>query len=153
MNLLIVDDSAQVRQIIKVLLADIADQIHECANGAEAIVSYGLFHQDWILMDIDMPVCDGIVATKRIKESSPEARIIIITAHNSLTLRQAAHDAGACGYVLKDDLNDVRTIIVSDKDANSESGGDKPNHFFSKQLNLFLQFLSSKYGAANLSTE
>src|SRR5579884_3610435 len=105
MTLLIVDDHAQTREIMKTMLADVFDEIYECSNGAEALASYARHHQDWALMDIEMPVCDGIAATRHIKANFPDARIIVLTAHDSAGLRKAASEAGAHAYVLKDDLS------------------------------------------------
>ena len=112
MNLLIADDNARVRQVIKEVLKDLTTEIHECADGAEAVSDYALHRPDWVLMDIGMPVCDGIAATRLIKSNFPEAKIVIVTAHNHRDLRKAAIEAGACAYVLKDDLADVRTILT-----------------------------------------
>ena len=111
MTLLIVDDNVQIREIIKTMFADISDQIFESTNGLEAIDSFNEHHQDWVLMDLEMPVCDGIMATRRIRQKSPNARIVIITAHNSNVLKKAAHDAGACAYILKDNLMELRAKL------------------------------------------
>ena len=151
MNILIADDNATVRQMIKSLFADLADRLYECANGEEAINSYIKHHHDWVLMDIEMPICDGIAATRRIKERSPDARIVIVTSHNSRVLRQAAMDAGACAYVLKDDLTDLHKMINGDKASGASVGGDQSNNFFCSPLNLFRQFLSFDIGLINSS--
>jgi len=152
MDLLIVDDNITVREMMKSLFCDLADQIYESANGEEAIDSYARHHQDWVLMDIEMPICDGLAATRRIKERSPDARIIIVTSHNSKVLRQAAFDAGACAYVMKDDLIDIRTMMNDDKDTGSASSGSCSNNFLCSQLNLFRQFLSLTIGLIDSST-
>jgi len=152
MNLLIVDDNSTVREMMKSLFSDLADQVYESANGEEAIVSYASHHQDWVLMDIEMPVCDGLAATRRIKESYPEARIIMVTSHDSKVLRQAAMDAGACAYVLKDDLADLHRMLKDHKNGGSGFGDGHSNNFFFRQLNLFIQFLSFDTGLINSST-
>jgi DNA-binding NarL/FixJ family response regulator len=55
-------------------------------------------------MDIRMHEVDGITATKQIKAADPAAKIVILTDYDDDALRQAAMHAGACGYVLKDNL-------------------------------------------------
>jgi CheY-like chemotaxis protein len=152
MNLLIVDDNATIREMIKSLFADLADQIYESENGQEAIDSYARHHQDWVLMDIEMPVCDGLAATRRIKEGSPDARIIVVTSYDSKVLRQAAIDAGACAYVLKDDLSNIHDMIKANKGAGSATCGGDSNNFLRSQLNFFRQFLSFDIGLVDSST-
>ena len=55
-------------------------------------------------MDFAMTGVDGITATRLIREADPIARIIIVTNYDGAELREAAHRAGACGYVLKDSV-------------------------------------------------
>jgi CheY-like chemotaxis protein len=152
MNLLIVDDNITVREMMKSLFSDLADQIFESANGEEAINNYATHHQDWVLMDIEMPICDGLAATRRIIERSPDARIIILTSHDSKVLRRAALDAGACAYVLKDDLTDLHRIMKSDKGAAVAADGADSGNFLCVQLNLFFQLLSFDRGLIDSST-
>ena len=58
---------------------------------------------DWVLMDWEMRT-DGLTATRRIIKAHPQARILIVTKHDDDKLRNAAIEAGARGFVLKDDL-------------------------------------------------
>jgi len=71
-----------------------------------------------VLMDIEMNGLDGITATRRIKAAHPAAKIIIVTNYDDPALREAARNAGACGYVLKENLFEVssllKTLIGSD---------------------------------------
>ena len=108
MKILLVDDSAQIRRVLKELLADAATEFMECADGDEAPATYARYQPDFVLMDISMPRVNGITATRQILQTDPTARILILTnlAHDEF--RQAAFDAGACGYVLKDDLLNLR---------------------------------------------
>ncbi len=59
------------------------------------------------------PGLDGITATGHIKAAFPDARIVIVTDYGDEPLRAAAEDAGACGYVLKEQLLDVRRWLVA----------------------------------------
>lgn len=104
LKLLIVEDSAPVRRLITSMVAGLAAEIHECSDGAEALAAYSSHRPDFVLMDVQMDVMDGITATRRIKAADPGARIIIVTDYDQADLREAAQSAGACGYVVKEDL-------------------------------------------------
>ena len=111
MTVLIVDDNAAVRRVIRHVIADLASEIHECANGAEGLFLFGSHRPDWVLMDIQMPGGDGLDATRIITAYWPRMRICVVTSHDDAELREAAFRAGARGYVLKDDLLALRTIL------------------------------------------
>jgi len=111
MSLLIVEDNAKMRRMLKSLVADLASPIHECVDGADALAAYAAQRPDWVLMDIAMKDLDGISATRKIKAAYPDAKIIIVTGYDEAELRQAAREAGACGYVLKENLLALRELI------------------------------------------
>jgi two-component system response regulator DegU len=118
-NLLIVDDSAVVRQLIADIVAPFAGEIHECADGADAVLAYDAQRPDLVLMDIHMSVMNGIEATKRICAAHPAAKVIIVTGFDDAALRLAAMQAGACAYALKDNLLELPGFIealASEKD-------------------------------------
>lgn len=108
MKILLVDDSARMRRMLKELLANADTEFVECADGNEATAAYAQYQPDFVLMDISMPRVDGITATRQILQASPSARILIITNFDHAEFRQAAQAAGASGYVLKDDLWHLR---------------------------------------------
>ena len=111
MNVLIVDDNADVRRVIRHVIADVASEIHECASGAEGLFLFGAHRPDWVLMDIQMPGGDGLDITRHITAYWPRMRICIVTSHDDAELRAAAMRAGAREYVVKDDLLALRTIL------------------------------------------
>ena len=111
MMLLIVDDNPAVRRMIARVVRDLADEIRECEDGAEALAAYRQSHPDFVLMDIAMTGVDGITATRGIVSEFPGARIIMVTGHGDEPLRAAARDAGAWGYVLKENLLALRELI------------------------------------------
>lgn len=109
--LLIVDDNPAVRRMIARVVSDLADEIHECEDGAEVLAAYRQSHPDFVLMDIAMKGVDGITATRQIIAAFPGARVIMVTGHGDEPLRAAAREAGACGYVLKENLLAIRELI------------------------------------------
>jgi two-component system NarL family response regulator len=113
MKLLIVEDNDQMRLLIKCLVGNIADLVVECRDGAEALAAYSEHRPDWVLMDIKMGQVDGIAATRQIRALFPSARIMIVTDYDDARLRKAARSAGACEYVLKEDLLALREILTS----------------------------------------
>ena len=111
MRLLIVEDHPEMRRVIRRLISGIATEIVECDDGDEALATYTRTQPDWVLMDIEMARLDGITATRQIIEAFPDCRVIIVTNHNDESLRVAAREAGACGYVLKENLLDLRRLL------------------------------------------
>ena len=116
MSLLIVEDNAKMRRMLKSMVADLASDVRECSDGSEALAAYTAHHPDWVLMDIAMKDVDGISATRQIKAVYPEARIIIVTSYDEVELREAARVAGACGYVLKENLSALHELISKPAD-------------------------------------
>ena len=112
MKLLIVDDNREMRRLMTRMLHDLAEAIYECRDGSEAVAAYEAYDPDWVLMDIKMKQVDGIVATRRIKDRWPAAQIMIVTDYDDDALRQAASEAGACEYLIKDSLVDVRRVLA-----------------------------------------
>ena len=108
MKLMIVDDNPHMCQLLRQLLSDVADEIVECADGDQAVTAYAVEQPDWTLMDLRMSRLGGIEATRRIRAAWPEARILVVTEYDDPHWRAAARQAGACGYLLKDDLLEVR---------------------------------------------
>ena len=111
MRLLIVDDNPQMRRLICSLLKDLSEEIAECSDGTQALAAYAQWRPDWVLMDIKMRQLDGIAATRQIRAAYPQARIMIVSDYGDHQLRDAARRAGACAYVVKEDLLAVRRIL------------------------------------------
>jgi len=111
MTILIVEDSEPMRLLIKNLVGDLTEAIYECDDGDQALGAYSRHHPDWVLMDIRMKRMDGLAATRQIKSDFPDARIIIVTGHDDPRLREAARDAGAYGFVSKENLIELARIL------------------------------------------
>ena len=113
MCVMVVDDSPEMRRVVGRTLAGVATEIVECGDGAEALTVYARSRPDWVLMDVEMAGVDGITATSQIVEAFPDARVVILTAHGAEPLRAAAREAGACAYVLKENLLELRRLLHS----------------------------------------
>jgi DNA-binding NarL/FixJ family response regulator len=111
MRLLIVDDNEKMRRLLRVLVADLASAICECDDGAEALPSYVSFRPDWVLMDVELLRVDGLTATRQILAAFPDARVVIVTNYDDEDLRAEARAAGARGYVVKENLLEVRRLL------------------------------------------
>src|SRR3954464_14630195 len=103
-RILIAEDQRIVREGLRAVLED-EDEIAivgEAANGQEAIELFAQLQPDVVLMDLQMPVIDGPEATRRIRELSPDARILVLTTYATDEFIFKALRAGAQGYLLKD---------------------------------------------------
>ncbi len=110
-----------MRRLLKSLVAGLVFPVHECGNGAEALALCATQRPDWILLDIDTKTIDGISATCEIKAVYPETRIIIFTGYDEADLREAAQEAGACAYVLKENLLAIRELLETSVEAKAKN--------------------------------
>ena len=114
MKVLIVDDNKLVRDLVRDHLPPSADQVFECADGSEALAVYKKYRPDWVLMDWEMPVTDGVTAIREIIAEFPKAHICMVTAFDDADLRTEALSAGAMGFVVKDNLFELEAILVNE---------------------------------------
>jgi len=103
-RVLIVDDHAMVRQGLRTFLSlsEGIEVVGEAANGLEAVEQVGQQQPNIVLMDLVMPEMDGIEATRRIRELSPDTQVLALTSFIEDEKVFAAIEAGALGYLLKD---------------------------------------------------
>ena len=120
-SILIADHHAPMRRLLQTVVGALADDIYECGDGQEAVNIFKDLHPDYVLMDIEMNGLDGIQATRQILQLDPNARIIIVTQQNDPAWRAAAASAGACGYVLKENLLDLRRWLQAERERDNES--------------------------------
>lgn len=114
MKLLIADDNAFMRRLIRQIVGNYFQEVFECDNGFSAIQFYKLHQPDWVLMDLEMPNINGITATKIITEVFPEAKIIIVTKYDEEHYRLAAKEVGAFAFATKDNLLNIWTLMKTD---------------------------------------
>ena len=109
---MLVEDSAVMRALIRSVVEGASAAVHECADGETALVEYARVRPDWVLMDLRMGGMDGLATTRAIRESDPLARVIIVTEYGDEGSRRAALAAGASGFVLKQNLLELPALLA-----------------------------------------
>jgi len=102
-RVLVVDDHAILRDGLRSLLDRQQDivVVGEASSGEEALAQIGSLAPDIVLMDLAMPGMDGLEATRRLRRSHPDVKVLILTQHDDREYIAPALHAGAAGYVLK----------------------------------------------------
>ena len=101
-RVLLADDHQILRDGVRRGLEGAGEEVvGEASDGEQAVELALATNPDVILMDISMPVLDGIEATRRITAEVPGARIVVLTMHDDVTRTRAAIAAGAVGYLTK----------------------------------------------------
>jgi DNA-binding NarL/FixJ family response regulator len=103
-RVLLADDHRMVRAGLRALLANAADVsvVAEAADGEQAVQAVADSGPDLVLMDLSMPVLDGIAATRTIRTGHPGVRVVVLSSFDDQDRVRQALAAGATGYVLKD---------------------------------------------------
>lgn len=102
-TILLVDDEAHIRKFVSLILKQLgATKLLEAANGEEALEVYQRESPDLVLLDISMPLLDGLATLKKLKERDPACIVVMLT---SMVNRQSVDEAlaaGATNYIRKD---------------------------------------------------
>ena len=115
-TVLLVDDHRMVRTGLAALLesADGIDVVGQAGNGDEALMLAEQLRPDVVLMDLSMPVVDGVEATRRVLAAVPDTKIVVLTSFSDRERVADALQAGAVGYLLKDcEPDELRNAIRS----------------------------------------
>lgn len=121
-RILVADDHFVVRMGLIALVGTEPDMevVGEAADGNQAVEMFHRYTPNLVLMDLRMPVKDGIAATKEIRTGHPEARVLMLTTYDGDTDIHRAMQAGAQGYVLKSSTGDdlipaLRAVAAGEK--------------------------------------
>lgn len=115
----IAEDHAEMRVVLKLFigLSSEMELVCEAVHGQEAVDCVKQLQPDVLVMDIQMPVLDGLEATKQIAEVRPGTRVILISLQRGRYIVALAENAGAKGYVPKDDL--ARSLLEAIRQVHS----------------------------------
>jgi DNA-binding NarL/FixJ family response regulator len=101
-RVLVVDDTASIRTEIRLLLEDAGlEVVGEADHGAEGVILARELRPDVVVMDVRMPILDGIAATSYITRELPGTRVIVFSAFDDAELAESARAAGAAGFLTK----------------------------------------------------
>ncbi len=115
LKIILVDDHILVRQGISSLLRGEPglEIVGEARNGIEALDLCGRVRPDLVLMDIHMPVMNGMECTRVLRENFPDLKIIVLSMHNSSSYLLEMITAGASGYVLKNSSKEELMLAIN----------------------------------------
>lgn len=124
----LVDDHAILRQSLRLLLQtrDAVDVVADWENGREAVEQVPQVRPDVVLMDVAMPLLNGIDAMRLIKRECPDVRFIMLSSYVDLDHVRESLRAGASGYILK--RSDIAELVLAIQTVNMG------NHYFSRAI-------------------
>jgi two-component system, NarL family, response regulator DegU len=134
-RVLVADDHQLLRQALRRALQDSGfDVVAEAGDGEEAVRLVTLLHPDVVVMDVTMPVLDGIEATRRIHAATGDAKVLVLTMHDEDALRVKALRAGAVGFMTKDSamqevVETVKRVAAGDTVFSPEIAAAMMNEF------------------------
>ena len=114
-KVLLVDDEAHVRKFVGLIVRSLGEpQLFEAPNGREAVEIYQREKPDLVLLDVNMPILDGLGTLREIKRIDPEAVVIMLTSLANRQTVEEALDLGASSYIRKDTPRDEITKSLSE---------------------------------------
>jgi DNA-binding NarL/FixJ family response regulator len=159
-RILIADDHGIVRKGLRALLQSKRGWkiCAEVANGRQAVERAGALKPDVAILDISMPQLNGVEATRQIRNLSPATETLILSMHRSEKLVREAVEAGARGYLAKDDADDhllaavdalrrhnsyfTSNVAVAAATAKAQKGGKSPRSVLTGRQREIIQLLA-----------
>jgi len=120
-RVLIADDQRVVREGLTMVLGLLpgVDVVGAASDGNEAVALATQLHPDIVLMDLRMPHCDGVEATRRLREREPDAKVVVLTTYSDDRSVLDALRAGARGYLTKDaggaEIHEALRQVIDDR--------------------------------------
>ena len=113
-KLLLVDDQSIVRQGLRMQLALEPDLkvVGEAENGEQVLALAAQLRPDVILMDVELPLMDGITATARLRSADPKCAVVILSLYDDAKTRAAAQAAGAIAFVGKQESSEMLLAAI-----------------------------------------
>ncbi|HXF10834.1 MAG TPA: response regulator transcription factor [Desulfuromonadaceae bacterium] len=137
-TVLLAEDHSIVREGLRTLLQAEPDLevVSEAASGRQAVELVGKFHPDVVVMDIAMPLLNGIGATRQILKLAPRTRVLILSAHSDDAYVEQVVALGAAGYLIKQTAAHVLPKAIREV--------QKGNAFFSPSISKRLDYRNQK---------
>ena len=114
-KLMIVDDRAIARHLVRQAAAMAQDTVLECASTEEALKSVGIFKPDCVVMGIAQPMPDRMAAIRSMRETYPQMRVVAMSSIHEGRLQQMAAEAGATGYVTTENLSELFLLAAPER--------------------------------------
>jgi DNA-binding NarL/FixJ family response regulator len=111
MNLLIVDDHADTRAVIRSFLSPLASQITECADGQSAIDLCRRIAPDVMTLDLRLGAEDGVAILEYVRANYPDIHVVVVTQFREPAIAELLVRMGAAGCFAKSDLIELRTYL------------------------------------------
>jgi two-component system invasion response regulator UvrY len=127
-TVLLVDDQAKVRRSLRGMLEEEGiTVVGEARDGVSAVEAASELHPDVVLMDLQMPVMNGIDATRALRRVQPETQVVILTAYDDATLRERLRRVRAYTYLVKGcPPSDVIDAVRAAWSVRRRMGGESP---------------------------
>lgn len=125
MKLMIVDDHARTRELIREIIGPLAAEVCECTSGEEAIARCDRFQPDLVTMDLEMQPMNGFQTTRQLIARHPAACVVVVTHSDLATLRLAAAQAGARHFLSKDNFAELRDYAEQQSQRHAAARGFK----------------------------
>ena len=111
-SVLIVVENGPMRRALRCMVADLVQDVYECAVATDAVACYAETRPDWVVLDLAAGGGEGVEATRRIVTAHPAARVVMVGNYDDEDQRAAARSVGAVEYVAAENMLDVRAVLA-----------------------------------------